>query len=137
MRVRWLLLLVLALPSTVACGDAERASAEDAVRAFHDHFNAGAFDIVYAAASPEFRAATRQEDWVSLLEAIRRKAGRFETANQDSWFLNSGSAGTTVTVTYTSKFERLSAMERFSWRIEGKKAVLLGYRIDSPDLIRN
>lgn len=121
----------------VACGDAERATADAAVRAFHNEFNAGAYESTYASASAEFRTALPQADWTSLLQAVRRKAGMFESAQQTSWLLSSGTTGTTISLTYLSKFERLKATEKFVWRIQGAKALLVNYRIDSPDLIKD
>jgi len=123
--------------SLTSCSDADRATADLATQAFHQQFNAGQFVEIYTGATQEFRAATSQTDWVALLDALRRRAGAFQSTKQTSWLVNSGTAGTTVTATYSTTFAQLITTERFSWRIQNGTAILLGYRVDAPDVLTN
>ena len=117
----------------VSCTDADRKTADRAVQQFHDRFNAGEFAAIYADAAQEFRDTTEQGFWLDLLESVRQKAGGFESTSITSSRVETGTAGTTVTAVYETRFERLSANEHFFWRISGDSARLLGYHIDAPN----
>lgn len=104
---------------------------------FHQRYNASEFEAIYVAASDRFQTATSQSDWVTFLVAVRQKAGLVISATQDSWRVDSGTSGTTVAAVYTTHFEKLTAVESFSWRVQDGKAFLLAYRIESPELVRN
>ena len=123
--------------SLTSCSDADRTTADLATQAFHQQFNAGQFVEIYAGATEEFRTATSQADWVTLLDALRTRAGAFQSTKQTSWLVNSGTTGKTITVTYSTTFAQLTTTERFSWRIHDGTAILLGYRVDAPNLLTN
>jgi len=118
-----------------ACGlSADRATAEAAVASFHSQYNAGAFQALYASSAPEFKTATRESDWLDFMSTLKRKAGPFTSAQQTAWQVNGGTGGSSVNVSYDSVFGELKATERFSFDVRDGKALLVGYRVESPAL---
>ncbi len=115
-------------------GGADKTAAEDGVRQFHDRYNAQQYHEIYADTAPEFRGATTEADLVTLLQNLRKRAGDLRTTNQTQWTINAGTGGSSVSLVYASAFEQISATERFLWQINAGKAVLAGYRIETPTL---
>lgn len=52
---------------------------------FHSQFNTEAFREIYAASSAEFKAATREADWMHFISAAKRKTGAFSSAKETDW----------------------------------------------------
>lgn len=119
----------------VSCFGANAQAADLAVEKFHSQMNAGAYDEIYSAASDEFKHATQQSDWTALLSAVRRKLGTVVDAKQTSVHATSGTFGDSVSQTYSTHFSDGDATELFNWAIRDNKAVLIGYRIESQQLI--
>jgi hypothetical protein len=119
----------------VGCFGADAELAGRSVDTFHAQFNEAAYREIYAGGSDEFKRATKEADWVALLEAVRRKLGRVVEAKQSSIHVTTGTFGTAVNQTYSTRFTDGAATESFSWAIRNGKAILVGYRIESPQLI--
>jgi hypothetical protein len=132
---RLILCASIVLATSACTAAADKGLAEDAVATFHAQFNSDSFHEIYVAAADDFKKITKESDWVDLLAAVKRKAGAFTSTQQTSWQVNEATYGTAVNMSYDSKFTLLSAVERFSYAIHDGKAVLVGYRIESPTLI--
>lgn len=112
-----------------------RAEAEKAVSEFHESFNAGRFAEIYDAASDEFRAALKRERFLELVGAIQRKLGKVTGTENKGWRVNSRNLRTYVDLTQASRFDTGEAVETFSFVVRDGKAILIGYNIQSLDLI--
>jgi hypothetical protein len=124
-------IMVFAAFALVACSvGSDKATAETAVARFHDDFNSGRYHEMYVAAADDFRKATTESAFVSLLANVKDRAGRYESARQSSWAVNSGTSGTVVSLTYQVAFTQSSAIETFGWRMENGAAILLAYRVE-------
>lgn len=119
----------------VSCFGANAQAAELAVDKFHSQMNAGAYNEIYSAASDEFKRATQLADWTALLNAVRRKLGTVVQAKQTSVHATSGTFGDSVSQTYSTHFSDGDATELFNWAIRDSRALLVGYRIESQQLI--
>jgi len=119
------------------CADTARdiSSARAGVTRFHQQLDAGKFDEIYNEAAPEFRSATTHEDFLAFAGAVHRKLGAVRDATQTNFSVNWTTSGTRVVVDYTTKFDQGDAVEHFTWKIDGDKAVLVGYNINSKALI--
>lgn len=111
--------------------------AQKAVTTFHQQLDAGQFAESYKGASGEFRSATSEADWVKMADAVHRKLGKFQSTVSLGWNDQTTTSGHFIVLTYKSKYERGEANEQFTYRIEGAKALLAGYNVNSNALIMN
>lgn len=109
--------------------------AESAVAQFHSQYNSGQFREIYNQADEDLRKSGSEENFVEILEALRRKLGIVKQANQTGWHVNANSMGTTVTLGYEVEFSEGKGTEQFVFRISGDKALLYHYNVNSPLLI--
>ena len=109
--------------------------AEKAVDSFHQTLNAGDFARIYAEARPDMKAATAEGPLVDLLGAVHRKLGVFQSGKSVGWNDNATTGGHFLTLTYASTYAGGTADERFVYRIDGGRAMLAGYNINSNALI--
>ena len=113
----------------------ELAAAEREVEKFHEAFNAGRFDAIYETATDELKKSATQHDFVAMLETIERKLGKTTGTTRTNWTVNFGTGGTTVKLIYETSFAQGKGTETFSYRVSGKKALLMGYDITSKNLL--
>ena len=130
------LVAVALLFGIAGCGLKQSMSAAGkSANTFHEKFNAQKFSEIYASSTPAFKSATKEADFVKLLQAIQRKLGKYKSATQTGWRGNTTPAGTVVVLTYNSQFEKHSAVETFTFAVSGETATLQGYNINSNALI--
>jgi hypothetical protein len=110
-------------------------SAEAAVVQFHTQLDKGEFADIYKATHPEFKKVSDEKSFTELLAAVHRKLGLVRSSEKSSWNVNSYNLKTNVILTYSTKFAEGTGTETFTYRIDGDKALLLGYNINSQDLI--
>jgi Protein of unknown function (DUF4019) len=110
--------------------------AEAAVSQFHSQLDAAQYAALYAAADTGLHNATSQADFTKLLDAVHRKLGTVRQANLRSWHTGYYvGQGATVTLVYDTTFSAGSGTEQFVWHIDGDRAMLYGYHINSNDLL--
>ena len=111
--------------------------ADQEVPKFHASLDASDFAALYDAGAQELKAVTTKQDFVNLLEAVHRKLGAVSKSEKTGWNVNYNTGGTYATLTYTTTFARGAGTEQFVYRIEDKRALLVGYHINSNALIVN
>jgi hypothetical protein len=111
-----------------------KKAAEAGVVTFHTQLNAAQFHDIYSQASEEFQKSGTESDTTEFLSAVHRKLGQVKDAKEQTFFVNFGTSGTTVTLTYQTVFDAGNATEQFVWK-GGDKPVLYNYRVDSRALI--
>jgi hypothetical protein len=128
--VVWLVAVV------VGCGGKHQiANAEAAVTQFHVDLNAGNFDHIYLASDAAMKNASSQEKFVALLDAVHRKLGAVKSANRQTFFINYGTAGKFLRLTYATQYDADNATEEFVFRLNGDNLTLAGYHINSEALV--
>jgi len=129
------LAIAACLGALTACsaGKAKQA-AEQGVVQFHAQLDAERYHDIYAQASPEFQKSGTEAELTEFFGAVHRKLGKVQNAEEQTFFVNFNTAGTTVTLTYKTNFDNGPATEQFVWR-NGDRQLLVGYRIDSRLLI--
>lgn len=124
-----------------ACGIRESfKDTEVEVAQFHAALDAGKTQKIWTAADPDLRKATSREQFEKLLDAVRRKLGKVTASEQVGWNANATSAGTFLTVTMQTTFEKGSGTEQFVYRKgkgEGARPTLVGYHIQSQEMMLN
>jgi opacity protein-like surface antigen len=111
--------------------------AQEATAHFHEMMSAGQFEQIYAQSDASFKKATTSEDLTRLLSAVNRKLGVVKTSGSDGWNVGFTPSGTSVTLRYTTQFERGTGAETFLYRFADGKALLAGYHVNSNALITN
>lgn len=112
-----------------------KETAEAAAAQFHNQYNAGLYREIYGGADDEFKKFTGEEEFVQMLEALRRKLGTVKRAELAGWNVNTTTAGTTVTLGYNVEFSEGNGTERFVFHLGGDKTRLYSYNVNSPLLI--
>lgn len=110
-------------------------NADRAVTEFHAQLNAGNFDQIYTQSDTAMKTASSQEKFVALLEAIHRKLGEVKSADRQSFFMNSGTSGKSLRLTYATHYDADNATEEFVFHVDGNDMRLAGYHISSEALI--
>ena len=136
----WVKLMLAAAAVVLLAGSCstkeDLAAAEREVEKFHQAYNAGRFDAIYEKTTDELKKTTPREEFVGMLETLQRKLGRETDFKRTNWTVNFGSGGTTVNLVYETAYEQGKGTETFNYRVSGKKALLMGYTINSKNLLR-
>jgi hypothetical protein len=127
---------VIALSLCAGCSFSRAATvAAEAVRKYHDQYNAGQYRDIYQQSDEAFKKGVEEQANTELLSAVEHKLGKVSEAKQVGFNANWSPEGTFVNLTYESTFERGKAYEQFVWRTSGDGAKLVSYNINSPALI--
>ena len=130
------LAILLALVSACSPGN-DVPTATAAADNFHKQFNAGDYVTIYDTSDKLLKNAAPSKDFVALLAGVRSKLGEYQKAEAPGWNDQVTTNGHFVTLIYHSKFARADAEENFVFRIDGGRAVLVGWHINSQALIQN
>jgi len=134
-RIKQLLCACLLIATTSCSFSKGKQLAESAVVEFHNQYNAGQFHDIYNQADDGFKRSDTEANLVQFFEAIHRKLGTVKWANQTRWYVNATTGGTFVTVSYDTDFSEGKGTEQFAFRINGNKALLYNYHVNSNLLI--
>jgi hypothetical protein len=130
-------LLVAAVLVAGCSSGQELALAEAGIARFRELMAAQQFGQIYSEAADELKKATTEAELTRLLSAIDRKLGTVKGTEKNGWSVNYNASGTSVTLKLKTQFERGTGAESFVYRITGGKALLVGYHINSTELITN
>ncbi|HVO56542.1 MAG TPA: hypothetical protein VMT51_02485 [Dongiaceae bacterium] len=129
------LLAGLLLALAAACGTPQTiGQATVAGKKFHERLNAQDAAAIYADADPQFRQATKLEDLTALVNRVHDRLGAVTDPTRTGFNVNFNAGGSTITLTYSTKFQLGEAQETFLWRKQGESMKLLNYRIQSSAL---
>jgi hypothetical protein len=135
--MRFLAIMVAALALSACSIGKDIPAAEAAAVGFHQMLDAGKFADTWQNAAPELRAATPQDKWLALLDAVHRKLGKFRTAKTVGWNDNFNNGAHYIVLNQEAQYERGTAQEQFVYRLNAGKAALAGYHVNSDALILN
>jgi hypothetical protein len=108
---------------------------EPAVEKFHTQFNAKQFAEIYNESGDDMKRAASEKDLTDLLDAVYRKLGTVQKSTISNWNVNTGPLSSTVTSVYETEFSDGKGTEQFVFSVKGETVKLLGYHINSADLI--
>lgn len=132
---RSMLTAALLLPLAACSVTADKGAAESGVAQFRRQMDAGQYRQIYAAATPEFRQNASEEAGVRFLQTVHDRLGAVRTAEQTGWRVNFASGGNVAALGYSTQFAHGRGTENFVFRIEGARARLMGYHVNSLDLV--
>jgi hypothetical protein len=114
--------LLLVAGFLLGCGAPEDiGAASGAGQRFHD-------------ADPKFHEAVQQDALAKLLAKVHDKLGNVTDATRTGFNVNYNVGGSTITITYSTKFQQGEGQERFVWLKSGGGVRLLNYDIKSAAL---
>lgn len=138
MNLRAVLSILLAAATGLfgGCGLTKgKGTSEAAVSRFHERLDKGDFAGIYAGTHPDFKKASTEKAFVDLLSAVHRKLGLIKSTTETGWNVSTFNLRTNIVLTYKTIFASGEAVETFTYRMEDDKPILLGYHINSQDLI--
>jgi len=128
-----LLLMAVLLGGCSFVEDLDRG--ERAVARFHQLFAASRFAEIYVDTTEGFREAATEAEFVEFMSAVRRKLGTVRACERRGFEVNFDGDATSIWLSYETAYELGNATEQFVWVMEGEKARLDSYQIDSKELI--
>ena len=131
------LVLVAAVCSSLAACSAgqDKVTAENGVAEFRRMMDAGRYGEIYSGAAADFRQASSEQTALRFLEMVGTRLGPVRQSTQQGWNVNMGTGGHMVTLNYATEFTRGRGTESFVFRVEGERAKLAGYHVNSMDLM--
>ena len=129
------LLAVIVLVAAACSMSADAKVAEAAVDKFHTMLDAGEFEAIYVGSSEDLKNVSTRDRFVALLEAVHRKLGNSKSSKEQSWNVNYHTSGIFVTLVYVTSYAEGDASEQFVYRLQGSRAQLAGYHINSEALV--
>ena len=131
------ILAILACLAITGCGDMtkSKAAAQAQVSAFHELFNDQDFTTMVDSAHPDMLKANPKPQLTKFYSVVRRKLGKVTASETAGWNVRTFNTVTTVVLVQNTTFEEGKGRETFTFRIKNEKASLLGYNINSQDLI--
>lgn len=113
----------------------DKKAAEQGVADFHKLYNDGKLTEIYAAGHSKLKSATSEKQFLEFVGAVRRKFGKMTRTANEGFNVRTFNLTTTIVLTRTTTFEQGTGTETFTYEMAGDKPVLLGYNINSKDLI--
>jgi hypothetical protein len=110
--------------------DQARHTAED----FHDRYNREDYSGMYRLAGPAVRSSSTEAAFIEYEKGVRAKLGDLKSAEMANYNLMYLLSGPQVRLDYKCKFAKGAGVESFEIGFENDKAVINGYRLDSPQL---
>ena len=137
MRTLFLLASIGVALLTSGCGGMFKGkkAAEQAIADFHALYNDGKTSEIYAAGDSKFKGATPEKEFVQFMGAIQRKLGKVTQTSNAGFNIRTFNFVTTVVMTQNTTFEKGTGSETFTFQMAKDKAILVGYHINSKDLI--
>jgi len=131
-----LLTLSIALFAT-SCGGMFKGkkAAEQSVADFHKLYNDGKLAEIYSAGHSKFKGAITEKQFLEFVGAVHRKLGKVTQTSNAGFNIRTFNLTTTVVLNQSTTFEQGIGTETFTFQMEGDKAVLIGFNINSKDLI--
>jgi len=110
------------------------ATQEAAVTQFHDQYNSGKADAIWDAAHARFQGATEKAAFVTYLQGVKTKLGKAtSTANIDRR-MSTANEKIMAYLSQETLFEHGKGVETFTILMEGERAVLVAYNVQSKVL---
>lgn len=98
-----------------ACGFTKSNEvATKSVEKFHQQLDNSKFTEIYSAVTPDFKTATKEADFIKLLQTVRRKLGTVKSTTQNGSNVKMFNGVTSIMIAYKTEFEKGSAIETFT-----------------------
>lgn len=129
------LLLCGALFYSSACNPRERVDlARRTAEDFHHRYNREDYSGMYSHAGSAVRSSSTEAAFIKYEKGVRERLGELKSAEVANYNLVYHFSGAEVRLDYKCTFAKGTGVESFESAFEGGKAVINGYRLDSPEL---
>ena len=138
MRRAALAFYLLTAVVTACTGIAAKGTGEAAVTRFHQQLDSGSFDAIYDETDSLFQGASTREQFAAVLRAVHSKLGNVAGANETEFFTREEvgtNPGSYISLTFETAFASGKGTEKFNYRVDGGKVRLVGYNINSNELL--
>jgi hypothetical protein len=125
--------LLITLSACSSAGD--MAAARHAVEMFHYELDNANYDAIWKDTASEMRAAATQPVLNQLLSAVHTKLGKVTASQEQGINVNYNTGATFTTVVMHTRFDHGAGDENFVFKTAEGSAHLVGYHINSMDLI--
>ncbi|MBO9712705.1 hypothetical protein [Sphingomonas sp.] len=105
------------------------------VAKFRKQWASGRCGEIHAGAAPDFIQSTSREQWMQLCPLLAAKLGPFQSSSEPGWTDNLFNGEHFVILTYQSRFANGPGQEEFVYRLDGGRATLAGYHVNSNLLL--
>jgi hypothetical protein len=112
-----------------------KKAGEQSVADFHRLYDDGKFAEIYASGHARFKSVTTEKQFLEFMGAVQRKLGKITQTSNAGFNVGTFNFTTTVVLKQDTTFEKGKGTEAFTFQMQGDKAVLVGYNINSQDLI--
>jgi len=112
-----------------------KPAAEQAMAEFHRLYNEDKLPDIYAASHTKLKSITKEQDFLDFVGVVHKKLGKVTQTTSTGFNVKSKNLTTTVILTQNTTFENGTGTETFTFLMDGDKAILAGYHINSKDLI--
>lgn len=109
--------------------------AETQVTYFHMALDDGDGGKIYDESGEDLKRMSQRQEFVDLITAVHRKLGKVVASDKAGWNVNYNTGGRYVTLAYNTRFAQGRGAEQFVYRLSGHKALLVGYHINSNELV--
>lgn len=109
--------------------------AETQVNYFHLALDEGDGGRLYDESGDEFKRMSQRQQFVDLIAAVHRKLGRVVASEKAGWNVSYNTGGRYVALAYNTRFAQGRGVEQFVYRLSSRKAQLVGYHINSNELV--
>jgi hypothetical protein len=128
-------IIVVTIPLIASSCATARDAAEAATREFRARMAGRSYGEIVKSATPAFQKATTEADFSNAMTAVRERLGVWQSSEEPTWKVFAGVSAQTVTLVYSSYFERGTATEEFVWRVQAGRPALDGYHVKSSKLV--
>jgi hypothetical protein len=105
-------------------------------RLFQDIAEGRAAEFYRDRGSDELKRVTSEQDFVSFADTVNEKLGRLRSKTMSGFSINNRNLTNYVDAVYDCQFERGKASVKTSFKQENGRWLLLGYHVDSPELLK-
>jgi hypothetical protein len=123
---------------SAACGSQQSIeTATASIALFHTQLDAGNYEAIWNTADDAMRQAGPKAEFVKFLDAVHTKLGRVKAMKQAGWRVNETTGGEFVMLQENTMFEKGTGTEVFTYAQHGDRLTLVGYQINSRDMMMN
>jgi hypothetical protein len=128
--MRYLVTIAVALALASCSMGQDIGTTGKAVDTFHAQLNAGQFSAILNASGPEVK--NDSQAMLTLLQQAHDRLGAVKSSTRTGFNDNINNGVHTVSLTYSTVFERGQGTENFLFRLNGGTVQMIGYQINAP-----
>jgi hypothetical protein len=129
-------MVVMALATLGGCGrQAGIDDAQQAVVTFHQRLNRSDYGSIWGSTGQAFRDVTHEDQFDRLLNAVHTRLGAVKSSEDSGWRVNYTNNGVFKLIDRRTSFEKGKGEESFVFQVKDEGLQLVGYHINSMQLL--